>query len=151
MTNSYTPKHPYLLRAFHEWLEDNQLTPYLMIDANHADIVAPTQYAQDGKLVLNISYSATKDLFIDNEGISFSARFGGVSQDIWLPMSSLLALYAKEDTMQAIAFDPNDYRNATSNVAPKLKSNNKSNNKPKPQKGSKKDDKKSVYEFKIIK
>lgn len=122
---TYTPKHPYLLRAFHEWLEDNQLTPHLMINAHHDDIIAPTEYAHDGKLVLNISYDATKDLLIDNDAISFSARFGGISKDIWLPMVAVLALYAKEDPSQIIVFDPSEYANLDTSAnrdTPKSKS-----------------------------
>lgn len=104
-----TPKHGYLLRAFHDWLEDNDLTPYLMIDANCPDLVAPTQYAQDGRLVLCISYDATKDLRIANDGLSFSARFGGVSQNVWVPMNAVLALYAKELPEQIIMLSPDEY------------------------------------------
>lgn len=81
----------------HEWLEDNELTAYLMIDATHGDVVAPLDYAQEGRLVLAASYQATKDLHIDNEFISFAARFGGASQDVWIPMAAVLGIYAKED------------------------------------------------------
>lgn len=115
---TYTPKHPYLARAFHEWLEDNQLTAYLMIDAEHTNLVAPTEYAHDGKLVLNISYEATKDLLIDNDAISFSARFGGVSKDVWIPMAAVLALYAKEDPSQIVGFDPSEYAHIDSKTQP---------------------------------
>lgn len=68
-----TPKRPYLIRAFHEWMQDNDYTPYLMIDATHNDLHAPLQYAQDGRLVLAVSYQATHNLQIDNDAISFAA------------------------------------------------------------------------------
>lgn len=104
-----TPKHGYILRGFHEWLEDNELTPYLMINATAADVVVPQQLAQNSQLVLCISYNATKDLFIGNDHIAFSARFGGVSEDIWIPMNAVLALYAKEIPEQIIPLSPDEY------------------------------------------
>lgn len=107
--NKYTPKTPFLLRAFHEWLEENMLTPYLIVDAAHKKLHAPTEYAQNGQLVLCISYEATKDLLIDNDYISFSARFGGISQEVWVPMGAVLGLIAKEDHAQAMAFNPGEY------------------------------------------
>lgn len=108
---SFTPKRPYLIRAMHEWLEDNELTAYLMIDATHADVVAPLEYATDGRLVLATSYQATKDLHISNDAISFAARFGGVSQDVWIPMPAVLGIYAKESPNEGHFFDPNEYAN----------------------------------------
>lgn len=104
-----TPKRPYFLRAFHEWLSDNELTPYLMVDARHPDIIAPLEYAQDGKLVLNASYSATKDFLVDNEAVSFSARFGGVSRQLWLPIACVEGIYAKENVSCGFFFDPAEY------------------------------------------
>lgn len=105
------PKHPYFVRAMHQWLEDNNFTTYIMVDATHQNIIAPLQYAQDGRLVLAISYQATKDLWIDNEAISFNGRFGGIAQDVWIPMQAVLGIYAKEDNSHALFFDPNEYDN----------------------------------------
>ena len=120
---SYTPKRPYMVRAMHEWLEDNDLTAYLMIDATHGDVVAPPDYAQEGRLVLAASYQATKDLHIDNESISFAARFGGVSQDVWIPMAAVLGIYAKEDPSEGFFFDPSEYVNiATPDPEPPTRS-----------------------------
>lgn len=104
-----TPKRPYLIRAFHEWMQDNDYTPYLMIDATHNDLHAPLQYAQDGRLVLAASYQATHNLQIDNDAISFAARFGGVSEEVWIPMAAVMAIYAKEDPEHGIFFDPSEY------------------------------------------
>lgn len=109
--SNYSPRRPYFLRAAHEWLSDNDLTPYLVVNANHPELVAPTEYAQNGTLTLSISYQATHNLLIDNEFLSFSARFGGVSQELWIPMASVLAIFAKEDTEQMFTFDPSEYVN----------------------------------------
>lgn len=107
--SNLSPKRPYFIRALHEWLTDNDFTPYLLVDISHSELVAPTQYAQDGRLVLNASYTATKDLHIDDDAISFSARFGGVSEDLWLPMASVMGIFAKEDQSHALFFDPSEY------------------------------------------
>lgn len=138
MTTTFSPKRPYFLRALHEWLTDNELTPYLMVDSTHEGLQAPIEYAQDGKLVLNIGYIATKDLMIDNDYISFSARFGGVSQEIWIPMASVIGIFAKEDQKQALFFDPNEYANVVNSAVkedkPKTKTttNKSTTNKSKP-------------------
>ncbi|MDO4250911.1 MAG: ClpXP protease specificity-enhancing factor [Moraxella sp.] len=108
-----TPKRPYFLRALHEWLTDNEFTPYLMVDATHTDVVAPLEYAQEGRLVLAISYQATHELLIDNDAISFKGRFGGVSQEVWIPMAAVMGVYAKEDTTHALFFDPSEYANVS--------------------------------------
>lgn len=107
-----SPKRPYFLRAMHEWLTDNDYTVYIMVDATHKALVAPTEYAQNGQLVLNASYQATKDLHIDNEAVSFSARFGGVSQDLWIPIAAVIAIYAKEDPEHGFVFPPETFPDA---------------------------------------
>lgn len=101
MTSS--PKRPYFVRAMHEWLTDNGYTPYLMVDTNTKNLLAPTEYAQDGRLVLAISYQATNNLLITNDDISFQARFGGVSKDVWIPMQAVIGIYAKE-TLNTVYF-----------------------------------------------
>lgn len=115
MTSTFetpSPKRPYLVRAMHEWLTDNDYTPYLVVDTHYEGVVAPAQYAQNGQLVLSVSYTATKDLYIDNDAMSFSARFSGVSQDLWIPMGAVLGIFAKEDQTQGWFFDPQEYANA---------------------------------------
>lgn len=111
-----SPKRSYFLRAFHEWLEDNDFTAYLMIDATHPDLVAPLQYAQDGRLVLAASYRATNGLLIDNDSVSFAARFGGVSEDLWIPMAAVMGIYAKENPEHALFFDPQEYADMANTV-----------------------------------
>lgn len=90
------PTKPYLLRALHEWCVDNNLTPHLIVAVNTRTRV-PMAYVKDGEIILNINYSATKDLHIDNESVVFSARFGGVSQNIYVPMSAVRGIFAREN------------------------------------------------------
>ena len=129
-----SPKRPYLVRAFHEWLEDNDFTAYIMIDATHPDVVAPLEYAQDGRLVLAMSYQATHNLLIDNDAISFSARFGGVSQELWIPMPALMGIYAKENPEHGVFFDPAEYDGYQAEQADSV-SDDDTDNKP-PSKGA---------------
>jgi stringent starvation protein B len=86
---------PYLVRAFCEWCADKNLTPYLIVKANDETRV-PVDYINNGEIVLNLSARTTHQLAINNEWIMFSARFGGISQDIAIPFSAVAAIFAKE-------------------------------------------------------
>lgn len=88
---------PYMLRAMHEWCVDNNLTPHLVVAVNSQTRV-PMAYVKDGEIVLNIDYGATKDLHIDNDSIVFSARFSGVSQNIYIPMNAVRGIFARENS-----------------------------------------------------
>lgn len=90
------PTKPYMLRALHEWCVDNNLTPHLIVAVNGQTRV-PMAYVKNGEIVLNINYGATKDLHIDNDSVVFSARFGGVSQNIYVPMSAVRGIFAREN------------------------------------------------------
>lgn len=102
-----TSRRPYLLRAMHEWMTDNGQTPHLVVDAGHDGVVVPRQYVRDGKIVLNVSYSATAGLLIKNDFITFSARFGGTPFDVRLPVAAVLGVYARE-TGQGMIFSDED-------------------------------------------
>jgi stringent starvation protein B len=87
---------PYLIRALYEWCADNRLTPYLLVHVDERSRVPPG-YAKDGQIVLNIGAGATRNLTMDNDWIRFSARFGGVSQEISVPVNRVAAIYAREN------------------------------------------------------
>lgn len=94
---------PYLLRAIYEWCTDNGYTPYLaaMVDANTR---VPREFVKNGEIVLNISFTATSGLKMENDYISFHARFGGVARDISIPVENVVAIYARENG-QGMAFE----------------------------------------------
>ena len=96
-------KRPYLIRAMHEWMSDNGHTPHLVVDAGMAGVVVPDEHVQDGRIVLNISYSAAHALQLDNDAVSFRARFGGNPFDVCVPVRSILGIYARE-TGQGMVF-----------------------------------------------
>lgn len=106
-----TPTRPYMVRAIFEWLEDNNLTPHIMVDTTQPNVTVPIEYVQDGRIVLNIASRATGNLVINNDFINFHARFGGVSQELWVPMQAVMGIYARENS-QGMFFDPTEYDNA---------------------------------------
>jgi stringent starvation protein B len=96
MSEAATSTKPYMLRAMYEWCVDNGLTPHLVV-AVDANTLVPRAYVKDGEIVLNINYSATKNLLIGNESITFSARFGGVANDIYVPVDAVRGIFAREN------------------------------------------------------
>jgi stringent starvation protein B len=113
-----TPRRPYLLRAMHEWMTDNGQTPHVVVDAAVDGVVVPRQYVRDGRIILNVGYSATAGLVIKNESITFSARFGGAAFDVRLPLSAVLGIYAAE-TGQGMIFSEDEPGLARSDGADK--------------------------------
>lgn len=96
---------PYLLRAVHQWCTDGGFTPYLAVAVSGDRIRVPMEYVKDNEIVLNVSYNATRDLHIENDYITFSARFNGIPQDIVVPVGNVIALFARENGM-GMNFDP---------------------------------------------
>lgn len=100
-------RRPYLLRAMHEWISDSHQTPHIVVDASLPGVEVPRQYVQGGKIILNISLSATSSLNLGNEFVLFRARFGGVTHDISVPVGAVLGIYARE-TGQGMIFSDAD-------------------------------------------
>ncbi|WP_447045143.1 ClpXP protease specificity-enhancing factor [Vreelandella sp. H-I2] len=88
---------PYLARALYEWLLDNELTPYLVVDATLPGVEVPRQFVQNGQIVLNVAPTAVRDLFMENQAIGFNARFGGQPMQVMIPTPALIAIYAREN------------------------------------------------------
>lgn len=102
-----SPKRPYLLRAYYDWLVDNSFTPYLVVDATYLGVNVPVEYVKDGQIVLNLSASATGNLQLTNDFIQFNARFKGVSRELYIPMGAALAIYARENG-DGVMFEPEE-------------------------------------------
>ena len=92
-----TTTRPYLIRAFYEWIADNDCTPYIAVDTTHPGVEVPTEYVESGRIILNISMTAVRGLKLDNAYISFNAQFGGRGRDIYVPVQAVIAIYAKEN------------------------------------------------------
>jgi len=116
-----TSSRPYLMRALNDWIIDNEMTPYIVVDATYKDVQVPLQYVEGGKIVLNLSPTAVRDLLIDNRHVLFSARFGGVSMDVIVPIQAVLAIYTKENG-QGMVFNGglDEFNNSITNQSKQL-------------------------------
>lgn len=92
-----TSNRPYLVRALYEWIIDNQMTPYILLDAEVDGVDVPRQYVEDGKIILNISSNAIQALKVTNQIIEFNASFSGFPMQVYAPIKAVLAIYAKEN------------------------------------------------------
>ncbi len=100
-----TSNRPYLMRAIFEWIIDNGLTPHVLIDAEVPEVQVPRQYVDEGRIILNISPSAVQNFSIDNQWLSFNARFGGKPFEIFAPIHAIRAVYAAENS-EGMMFEP---------------------------------------------
>lgn len=92
-----TSNRPYLLRALYEWILDNNMTPHIVVDATAGGIRVPSEHVEDNQIVLNILPAAIRDLQIDNDAVSFNARFNGMAQSVFVPIQAVIAIYAREN------------------------------------------------------
>jgi stringent starvation protein B len=88
---------PYILRAFFDWIVDNDCTPYVVIDAHYPGVEVPQNYVTDGQIVLNIAPRAVTNFILDLEILAFSTRFGGVPIDIQVPVFAVVGIYSHEN------------------------------------------------------
>jgi stringent starvation protein B len=102
-----TSLKPYLIRSIYEWIIDNDLTPHLLVDADNSNAILPQQFIEDGKIVLNIRPQAVQGLTLGNNEIQFSARFSGKPMNIVVPITAIMAIYAKENG-KGMIFDQED-------------------------------------------
>ena len=102
-----TPLKPYLIRSVYDWIVDNHLTPYLLVDAENNNAILPMQFVDDGKIVLNLRPAAVEALCLGNELIEFNARFSGQPMHIIVPTVAVMAIYAKENG-KGMVFNPED-------------------------------------------
>ncbi|MGJ7095252.1 ClpXP protease specificity-enhancing factor [Vibrio hannami] len=105
--DAMTPRRPYLLRAFYEWLVDNDLTPHLVVDATLNGVRVPLEFVQDGQIILNVAPRAVGNLEMGNESITFNARFGGRPHSVMVPLYAVQAIYARENGAGTM-FEPED-------------------------------------------
>ncbi|QWT18378.1 ClpXP protease specificity-enhancing factor [Bacillus sp. NP157] len=114
-----TSNRPYLLRAIYDWISDNGLTPYVLVDANLPGVKVPSHVVKNGQVVLNLAMRAVANLDLGNDRIAFQARFSGVSQSIVIPIAAVLALYAQENG-QGMMFPADENEAEGDGMAPTL-------------------------------
>jgi stringent starvation protein B len=93
MTSSW----PYLIRGLYEWIVDNSLTPYITVNADVSGVIVPREHVQDGKITLDISSIAAKNLRVGNDAVEFKARFSGRIHDVYIPAHAILAIFSREN------------------------------------------------------
>ena len=108
-----TTTRPYLIRAFYEWIADNNCTPYIAVDTTLSGVEVPPEYVENGRIILNISMTAVRGLKLDNAYISFNAQFGGRGRDIYVPIHAIIAIYAKENG-KGMVFTEEEYEEGDS-------------------------------------
>src|SRR5690606_15100161 len=95
---SMTSSRHYMIRALYEWIVDNNCTPYMLVNAFGEGVEVPQQHVnKDGQIILNISPVSVVGLDLGDEAIAFSARFGGVPMQIYVPVHSVMGIYAREN------------------------------------------------------
>ncbi|MEE9321863.1 MAG: ClpXP protease specificity-enhancing factor [Granulosicoccus sp.] len=102
-----TSSRPYLIRALYEWIVDNGFTPYMLVDTAQDVVEVPRAFIENGRIILNISPEATHSLALGNDAVTFNARFSGAAMDVRVPVSSVLAIYARENG-QGMMFNESD-------------------------------------------
>ena len=105
MTMTMTSSRPYIVRALYDWILENDCTPYIVVNAFEDNVEVPQEHVKDGQIILNISPSAVQDLFILDEAVEFNGRFAGIPKRVFVPISSVMGIYAKENG-QGMIFDP---------------------------------------------
>ncbi len=102
-----TSSRPYLIRAIYQWIADNGMTPHLLVDVSVDGVQVPAEHVQNGKIILNLAPMAISGLVLGDTEITFSARFSGKSQGLYIPIEAVLAVYAKENG-QGMMFSEDD-------------------------------------------
>jgi stringent starvation protein B len=108
----------YLLRAFYDWIVDSGCTPYMVVLTENHNVQVPQQFIEHGKVVLNVSPQATREFTIENKGVTFLARFSGVTREIYAPLASVSAIYAIENG-RGMVFEEEDFIENSFDNAPK--------------------------------
>ncbi len=129
---SMTSSRPYLVRALYDWIIDNNCTPYVLVNALHSEVLVPQDYVNpDGQIVLNISPSAVSEFVMNDTSICFSARFGGVPTEIFVPCAAIMGIYAKEN-QQGMIFEPEPEPESPPPSSPTDKTDGRTSSKSKP-------------------
>ena len=94
---SMTSSRPYIIRALYDWIVENECTPYLLLDSDCSGVSVPPKFAEDDQVVLNVSPMAVRELQLENDAVSFMARFDGKSCHVYVPVAGVMAIYAREN------------------------------------------------------
>ena len=128
MTSETPSTKPYLIRALHQWCTDFGFTPFLAVFVDER-VEVPMEFVKNNEIVLNISSEACHQLHIENDSISFQARFGGMPKKVLVPVTHVLAIYARENG-QGMSFPFDTEKLTTKEVKEKIDTALKEDKKP---------------------
>jgi len=109
---------PYLIRAFYEWIVDSSCTPHIVVNAEEKNVEVPRAFVEAGQIVLNIAMPAVQNLSLNNDAVSFQARFGGVAHDVYVPVHAVMAIYARENGRGMVFSEEDDDDTDTKDAPP---------------------------------
>ncbi|MEQ8407109.1 MAG: ClpXP protease specificity-enhancing factor [Gammaproteobacteria bacterium] len=104
-----TSSRPYIIRALYDWILDNECTPYILVNALYSGVEVPQEHVKDGQIILNISPTAIQNLSLGNEAVNFDGRFAGMPKRVFIPISGVMGIYAKENG-QGMIFETEGHR-----------------------------------------
>lgn len=110
------PLRPYLYHAYYQWILDNDNTPYLLVNCSYPDVDVPQEFVRDGKIILNITPRSIGNYVVNDDAISFSARFQGEVRNLYIPFGATEAIYAQE-TGDGVMFQAEEYYSENSYLA----------------------------------
>ena len=119
-----TSNKPYFIRAIYDWIVDNNLTPHILVNADYPGVQVPLEHVNNGRIVLNISPEACRGLHLDNDRIVFTARFSGVTVQVFVVPAAVFAIYAKENGRGMLFTDEDEYDGEDGDGAPVPPSSN---------------------------
>ncbi len=125
-----TSSRPYLIRALHEWIVDNGHVPHLLVDATQPGVVVPEAFVRDGQIILNVGYTAVQGLQMDNEAVSFNARFSGQPMEVYVPIEAVKAIYDRENGRGMMFADEPGAADGSAAGAPAAEADAESEDKP---------------------
>ena len=118
---------PYLIHALYDWIIDNECTPYILVNAKVPGVDVPREHIKEGRIILNLSTAAVQDLSIGNEAVDFNGRFAGVARRVYVPITAILGIYARENGQgmifesEKIASEPSGPTEADETGSPQTK------------------------------
>ena len=94
-----TSKRFYFLRAWYEWITDNDLTAHIIVDAQYPHVRVPRDYVENARITLNIAPQAVSGFSMTPQVLEFEADFDppvGIAL-IVVPIKAIVAIYAQEN------------------------------------------------------
>ncbi len=131
-----TSSRPFIIRALYEWIIENECTPYILVNAYDDGVEVPQEHVKDGQIILNVSPTAVQSLSIRNDAVDFEGRFAGIPKQVFVPINSVMGIYAKENG-QGMIFDTDTGGNEPPDPTGSDDSNGASGSDPQPAPGKK--------------